>query len=402
MAPHAPLGGMPAPRRFLDNSGAALQAAGLPAVTLPPASRDALVAAAMAIAGFGPGGGMPVHGMGGGSGDMLTRPGRRLYVGNLPPGIAEPDLLAFFTEAIAKSYKPDPGLVLSTTCKPERNFGFVEFASMELATAAMGLDGITFRGQMIKVQRPTDYNPDALPRPGAPVTLNLQALGIVSTQVPDGPNKVFVGGLPYEVTEAQLKSLLEAYGALRGLHLVKDAGAMQSKGYAFCEYQDASITDAAVAGLNDLEIAPGRTLTVRRANPRGAPAPAMGAPPAMGFPPRGMPPAYGSAPAAPAPPAGGPTQVLRIAHMMSPAELSNPTEVEDIRQEAHGACSQHGTVLSVVIPTAGQAAGVVFAKFASPDHAASASGALSGKTFDGRRLETSFVPAAQFDAGVYV
>lgn len=414
----------PKGRRFLDSSGAGLEAAGLPMPNLPAHVREGLIRSAVTIAGMsapaGPGGMM-----GGPSGsrmDPRTRPGRRLYVGNLPPGATEPELVAFFSDLIAKTYKPDPGLVVSSTCKGDRNFGFIEFDSMELATAAMGLDGVTFKGQAIKVQRPTDYDPSALPPCGESITLNLGALGIVSTQVPDGPNKVFVGGLSYHITEEQLKDLLQSFGPLRGLHLVKDPGATQSKGYAFCEYVDPAVTDAAVEGLNNLEVAEGRTLTVRRANPRGAPGPGgppMGAPPPShggsfmggGFhgsggappmhhghaPPPGAPPAYGMPPQGPMP-----TTVLRVANMLSPAELANPAEVEEIRREAMGACGAHGQVQAAVIPTSGPAAGVVFVKFADARSAQAAAQALGGKTFDGRMLQTSFAPEAQFAAGNFV
>lgn len=35
--------------------------------------------------------------------------------------------------------------------------------------------------------------------------LNLSALGIVSSTVPDSDNKVFIGGLPYNLTEDQVR-----------------------------------------------------------------------------------------------------------------------------------------------------------------------------------------------------
>lgn len=35
--------------------------------------------------------------------------------------------------------------------------------------------------------------------------LNLSVLGIVSSTVPDSDNKVFIGGLPYNLTDEQVK-----------------------------------------------------------------------------------------------------------------------------------------------------------------------------------------------------
>lgn len=421
---------------FLDATGAGLDSAGLPLPAITAEAKAMLVHNALTIAGFG----MGAPSMAGGafSGvDSSTRSGRRLYVGNLPAGITEPELLAFFADVMAKAYKPEPGIVIASTVKSDRGFGFIEFVTPELATAGMTLDGVVCHGHPLKMQRPNDYNPDLLPPPGPPITLNLGALGIVSTQVPDGPNKVFVGGIPYHITEDQLKELLQAFGSLRALHLVKDAGMSQSKGYGFCEYVDPSVTDQAVAGLNDLEIIPGRTLTVRRANPRGAPVPgADGAPPppAMAGMPHGamthggMPPgahpmgssgafpasaavpsaAYGapassaSAAATAAPLGAQPTSVLRLTNMVTPAELADPTELAEIEGEVKSACGEHGQILGVVIPRQGPAAGVVFVKFAAVPQAVSAAAALGGKTFDSRTVGASFANEAQFAASIFV
>lgn len=41
--------------------------------------------------------------------------------------------------------------------------------------------------------------------------LNLSALGIISSTVPDSDNKVFIGGLPYNLTEDQVSALHAQY-----------------------------------------------------------------------------------------------------------------------------------------------------------------------------------------------
>lgn len=41
--------------------------------------------------------------------------------------------------------------------------------------------------------------------------------------------------------------LLMSFGQLRAFNLVKDSATGLSKGYAFCEYQDSSITDQVLA-----------------------------------------------------------------------------------------------------------------------------------------------------------
>ncbi|XP_059644537.1 splicing factor U2af large subunit B-like [Cornus florida] len=81
----------------------------------------------------------------------------------------------------------------------------------------------------------------------------------------EGPFCIFVGGLPYHFTEAQIRDLLESFGPLQGFHLVKDRDTGNSKGSAFCVYQDLSVTDIAVCSLKGLKIGD-KTLVVRRAN----------------------------------------------------------------------------------------------------------------------------------------
>ena len=96
-------------------------------------------------------------------------------------------------------------------------------------------------------------------------------------QVPDGPNKVFCGGLPYDLGEEQIKELLSAFGQLRSFHLVREKDSATSKGYCFFEYMDESKTEAACAGLHGIALGE-RALTVRRAQPRGSAAVGGGMP----------------------------------------------------------------------------------------------------------------------------
>jgi splicing factor U2AF subunit len=62
-----------------------------------------------------------------------------------------------------------------------------------------------------------------------------------------------------------VRELLESFGPLRGFDLVKDRETGNSKGYAFCVYQDLTVTDIACAALNGIKMGD-KTLTVRRAN----------------------------------------------------------------------------------------------------------------------------------------
>ena len=79
--------------------------------------------------------------------------------------------------------------------------------------------------------------------PGLSENPNFNVPGVVSTVVPDSANKVFLGGLPNYLNDDQVKELLTSFGQLKAFNLVKDVSSGLSKGYAFAEYSDSSVTD---------------------------------------------------------------------------------------------------------------------------------------------------------------
>jgi len=158
-----------------------------------------------------------------------TRHARRLYIGHLPPDLSEDDVHAFFRESIHAAMNkvnpsPEDDPILSVYINVERRFAFLEFKTMEICTATLALDGINILGKgKVKVKRPNDYNPAMAPTPNPALLPNFDVskLGIVSPSVPDGPNKIFIGGLPYHLTEPQVLELFRAFGQVRAFHLVK-------------------------------------------------------------------------------------------------------------------------------------------------------------------------------------
>jgi len=213
-----------------------------------------------------------------------TRHARRLYVGNIPD-LSEENVHNFFRDAIRDSIVVEPSSntnasghrsqyvqndpIISVYINRERRFAFLEFKTMEITTACLCLDGIDVMGQgKVKVKRPNDYNAALAPivNASAAPKLDTAKLGIVSPTVADGPNKIFIGGLPYHLQENQVLELLGAFGEVRAFHLVKqDANASTSKGYCFVEYADPNITQVACMGLNGMDMGGGKQLSCRMA-----------------------------------------------------------------------------------------------------------------------------------------
>jgi splicing factor U2AF 65 kDa subunit len=86
----------------------------------------------------------------------------------------------------------------------------------------------------------------------------------ISSHVADTPAKIFIGCIPFSLNEQDMIEILQSFGPLKSFHLVRDAQG-NSKGYAFCDYQDPLLTDTACAGLNQFELLD-KKLVVQRAS----------------------------------------------------------------------------------------------------------------------------------------
>ncbi|OWM66708.1 zinc finger CCCH domain-containing protein 25 [Punica granatum] len=72
---------------------------------------------------------------------------------------------------------------------------------------------------------------------------------------------VFVGGIPYDLTEGDLLTVFAQYGEIVDVNLVRDKGTGKSKGFAFIAYEDQRSTNLAVDNLNGATVA-GRIIRV--------------------------------------------------------------------------------------------------------------------------------------------
>lgn len=69
-----------------------------------------------------------------------------------------------------------------------------------------------------------------------------------------GSRVVFVGNIPYDMTEEQLIDVFREVGTVVGFRLVFDRDTGKPKGYGFCEFEDAETAASAVRNLNDKEV----------------------------------------------------------------------------------------------------------------------------------------------------
>ncbi|KAG5546930.1 hypothetical protein RHGRI_012838 [Rhododendron griersonianum] len=368
---------------------------------------------------------MPVQAMT----QQATRHARRVYVGGLPPSANEQSVATFFSHVMSAigGNTAGPGdAVVNVYINHEKKFAFVEMRSVEEASNAMALDGIIFEGAPVKVRRPSDYNPSlaATLGPSQPnPNLNLGAVGLTpgSAGGLEGPDRIFVGGLPYYFTEVQIRELLESFGPLRGFDLVKDRETGNSKGYAFCVYQDLAVTDIACAALNGIKMGD-KTLTVRRAN-QGTTQPKPEQENVLLHAQQQI-----ALQRLMLQPAALATKVLCLTQVVNVDELKDDEDYEDIIEDMRTECGKFGTLANVVIPRPnpngeptpglGKVSDLeyfkiqlscfltvltieVFLEYVDVDGATKARQGLNGRKFGGNQVVAVFYPENKFAEADY-
>ncbi|KAA3469691.1 splicing factor U2af large subunit B-like isoform X8 [Gossypium australe] len=186
------------------------------------------------------------------------------------------------------------------------------------------------------------------------------------------------------------KELLESFGPLLGFDLVKDRETGNSKGYAFCIYQDLSVTDIACAALNGIKMGD-KTLTpkpeqesiLQHAQQQIALQRLM------------------------LQPQGVPTKIVCLTQAISEDDLRDDEEygdiVEDMRQEG----GKHGALVNVVIPCPNPngeslpGVGKVFLEYLDVEGSRKAQAAMNGRRFGENQVIAVFYPENKFAQGEY-
>lgn len=313
-----------------------------------------------------------------GSPNHATRHARRLYVGNLPQGATDLSVGDFFNRALefARGLLGQGKPVISVYMNLEKRFAFIELRSLPETAAALAMDGVLFSDMSLRMRRPNDYNEALCPPAAPPPGFDASMLGIVSTQVGDGPDKVFIGGIPYNLTEDEVKQILTAYGRLAAFNLIKDPQTGTSKGFAFFEYSDTSVVDAACQSLNGT-VLNNKTLTVRRATQHGAR-------------PNGTP--GGGVDAASL--VRKVTRVVELTNVVTEGELVDDEEYGEVCEDTEEEAKKFGPLESVAVPRpkdGGKGVGKVYLVYEKEADAEKAFAAMNGRDFDGRTVSAVYV-----------
>ncbi|OYD14143.1 RNA-binding protein [candidate division WOR-3 bacterium JGI_Cruoil_03_51_56] len=79
--------------------------------------------------------------------------------------------------------------------------------------------------------------------------------------------RVFIGNLPFDATEDQLRELFSKHGEVASVNIIKDKYTDRSRGFAFVEMATDEAAATAVSALSGYKMGE-RTLTINEARPR--------------------------------------------------------------------------------------------------------------------------------------
>uniref|UniRef100_A0A8B9WFK7 RNA binding motif protein 23 n=1 Tax=Bos mutus grunniens TaxID=30521 RepID=A0A8B9WFK7_BOSMU len=174
------------------------------------------------------------------------RDARTVFCMQLAARIRPRDLEDFFS-AVGKVR--DVRIISDRNSRRSKGIAYVEFCEIQSVPLAIGLTGQRLLGVPIIVQA-SQAEKNRL----AAMANNLQKGN-------GGPVRLYVGSLHCNITEDMLRGILEPFGKIDNIVLMKDSETGRSKGYGFITFSDSECARRALEQLNGFELA-GRPMRI--------------------------------------------------------------------------------------------------------------------------------------------
>ncbi len=78
---------------------------------------------------------------------------------------------------------------------------------------------------------------------------------------------IYIGNLPYNTSEDDLRDLFSAHGEVSSVNVIIDRDSGRSKGFGFVEMPDKAQAESAINAINQTDVS-GRSVRVNEARPR--------------------------------------------------------------------------------------------------------------------------------------
>jgi len=252
---------------------------GAPASVAPTSATSLPLPTGTAIPAAGQGSALPVAGTAASTAlgltvDPATRPRRRVYVGSIHFALTEADIRACFEtlgKIVSTEMPKDPATMR------HKGYCFVEYSTVEEAdTAIKTMSGFELAGRPIRVGRPHDATiNDSAPVSAAAEAAKAAAMAINQQISPAKPitnsSRVYVGNIFWNIGEPELRAVFATFGEIVSVQLIPNHETGKHKGYGFIEFTSAASAEEAIKTMNGFELA-GRSLRVSYPTGGGAPA----------------------------------------------------------------------------------------------------------------------------------
>jgi splicing factor U2AF 65 kDa subunit len=354
----------------------------------------------------------------------LKQAKKKLVVSSIPLDSTPEQILLLFNTTLV-TLNPGPPPVTSIVISEDKTHAILEFKNKQDVINCMLLDGIELRGRKLKVQKHKAYISARVSEMKKEIRekekRDRETEEIFNCNIfPTHDNRIFMGNLPTNLPEEDIRRIVESFGHLKNFSLVKTSAVSgQSRGFCFFEYWDGRITDKAIEQLNQIEIGD-KKIKVQRATQGKSNLPMLTGP--MGHKrkkfseglfrngPSGMLAELTATQlqqiqACFAVPihALAPSRCLCMVNMFSPQDLVDDSEFRDIYSDVWQECQKHGLVENIVIcrPNLDTMeipinVGKVYVKFFELVSAKRAKYFLAGRTFSNRTVIISFYPEQWF------
>ncbi|KAF4676284.1 Serine/threonine-protein kinase Kist [Perkinsus chesapeaki] len=300
----------------------------------------------------------------------------------------------------------------------------VEFRTPIAATVAMRLNGIDLDGRKLAITRPHGYNKED---PSKTITaeeiqnLTIEELcGGSAEKKAAGPNlQLGIYHLPPVMTETYLRELLEQFGPLNMVSLIRDRTTGLSKGYGFCQFENPPDAENCLYALDQFVLG-NYSLSVTRLVPDAQQGGAAG----IGGPATNLADGSGGVPSMTARVLANPalaaqlkagreigsipSTVVQLLNAVYIEDLMSENEVKSIEDEIREEAQKHGTVLEVRVPRPSASltpyangVGKIFVQFADITAARKFQATNNGRKFDDRTMCAAFYPTDRYRMGKY-
>lgn len=351
---------------------------------------------------------------------------RKLIVSNIPLDSDDSEVKKLFEIAITTLLTEEEEPLASVEMSAEKTHAVLEFKTKEAIAVCLQLDGIELRGRRLQVTKYMAYLHDRIVEMKRTIRdkerKDRETAAIFSTNIfPNHDNRVFMGSLPTNMPEEDIRAMVESFGRLKSFSLVRSGNS--SRGFCFFEYWDGRVTDKAIEQLNNLEVGDKR-LKVQRATPN--PQSSIPALTASGGKKKFSEPLFKGAPsgilssldalqlqqvqtwlAVPVH-ALTPSRCILLINMLTAQDLFEEEDYQEFHTDIWQECQAFGAVEEVIVPRPNLISmdvysnvGKVYVKFFDFVAAKRARRTLTGRTYSNRTVCASFYPEADFNNEIF-